>query len=98
MDERIIALEEDRKKDRKDLLAILDTMQKSMSNQFEEIKEYFDAKFDKVFSAQRLNDIENEQFKKIFCTHEKRLNFYNARLNYLEERKQQFDLGEYSPV
>lgn len=96
--ERVTALEEGRKKDRKDILIVLDTMEKSISNQFAEMMEYFDAKFDKVFSAQRLSDIEDEKFKKIFCNHEKRLNFYNARLNYLEEWKEQFDLGEYTAV
>lgn len=98
MNDRIVDLEEGRKKDRRDILVVLDTMEKSISNQFAEMKEYFDAKFDKVFSAQRLTDIENEQFKKLFCAHEKRLNFYNARLNYLEEWKQQFDMGEYTAV
>ncbi|MCI8760762.1 MAG: hypothetical protein HFJ34_06620, partial [Clostridia bacterium] len=96
--ERVTALEEGRKKDRRDILVVLDTMEKSISNQFSEMKEYFDAKFDKVFSAQRLSDIDDEQFKKLFCSHEKRLNFYNARLNYLEEWKKQFDLGEYTAV
>ena len=98
MNDRIVNLEEGRKKDRRDILVVLDTMEKSISNQFAEMKEYFDAKFDKVFSAQRFTDIENEQFKKLFCAHEKRLNFYNARLNYLEEWKQQFDMGEYTAV
>ncbi len=98
MNDRIVNLEEGRKKDRRDILVVLDTMEKSISNQFAEMREYFDAKFDKVFSAQRFTDIENEQFKKLFCAHEKRLNFYNARLNYLEEWKQQFDMGEYTAV
>ena len=98
MKERIVDIEEGRKKDRRDMLVILDTMEKSISNQLVEMKEYFDTKFDKVFSAQRLNDMENEQFKKLLCAHEKRLNFYKARLNYLEEWKQQFDMGEYTAV
>lgn len=98
MNDRIVNLEEGRKKDRRDILVVLDTMEKSISNQFAEMKEYFDAKFDKVYSIQRFADIENEEFKKLFCAHEKRLNFYHARLNYLEEWKQQFDMGEYTAV
>lgn len=82
----------------RDILVALDTMEKSISNQFAEMEEYFDAKFAKVFSAQRLSDIEDEQFKKIIYKHEKILNFYNARLNYLEKWKEQFDLGEYTAV
>ena len=94
VNQRITSLEEDRKKDRKDLLEILDTMQKTINNQFTEMKEYFDAKFEKVFVSQRVNDIEHEEFRKLVCTHEKRLNFYNARLNKIEEWKEQFDRGE----
>ena len=98
MRNRLISLEEGHKKDRKDILVVLDTIEKSMNHQLVEMKEYFDAKFDKVFSVQRFNEMENEQFKKVFYAHEKRLNFYKARLNYLEEWKEQFDLGEYTAV
>ena len=98
MNERITALEEGRKKDRIDLLEILDTMQKTINNQFIEMREYFDAKFDKVLAFQRVNDIEHEEFKKLVCAHEKRLNFYNARINRLEEWKDQFDMGEFTAV
>ncbi len=98
INERIIELEEGRKKDRKDILEILDTMQKVVDNQFTEMKGYFDAKFDKIFATQRLSDIEEEQFRKIVNIHDKRLNFYQARLEYIEEWKGQFDLGEYTIV
>lgn len=90
INQRITLLEEDRKKDRKDLLEILDTMQKTIDNQFREMREYFDAKFDKVFVSQRVNDIEHEEFKKLVYTHEDRLNFYNARINQIEDWKEQF--------
>lgn len=90
MNQRITSLEEGCKKDRKDLLEILDTMQKNIENQFREMKEYFDAKFEKVFVSQRVNDIEHEEFKKLVYTHEDRLNFYNARINQIEEWKEQF--------
>ncbi len=96
--ERITALEEGRKKDRKDILLVLDTMQKSISNQFTEMREYMDGKFEKIFALQRVNDIEHEEFKKLLYSHNNRLDFHNARLAYLEEWKQQFDLGEYTAV
>ena len=98
MDERIAALEEGRKKDRKDLIEILDVMQKTIDNQFTEMREYFDAKFEKVFVSQRVNDMEHEEFKKLVCVHEKRLDFYNARISWLEKWKDQFDMGEYTAV
>lgn len=98
MNERIISLEQGRKKDISDLVEILDTMQKTIDHQFTEMKEYFEAKFDKIYAAQRANEIENEQFKKVLYTHEKRLDFYNKRISDLEEWKEQFDMGELSVV
>ena len=97
-DKRLTALEEGRKKDRLDLIDILDTMEKSISNQFSEMKEYFDAKFEKVFVSQKVNDMEHAEFKKLVCAHEGRLNFYNARISRLEEWKEEFDLGEFTAV
>ena len=98
MNERITLLEEGRKKERREIVEVLDTMQKSIDNQFAEIKEYFDAKFDKVYAVQRLNDMEHEKFKKLVCAHESRINLQNSRLNYLEEWKEQFDMGEFTTV
>ena len=98
MNQRITDLEEGRKKDRKEIMDVLDTMQKSISEQFTEMKEYFDAKFEKVFVLQRINDIEHEEFKKLLYTHEKRINFQSARLRELEEWKEQFDMGEFTAV
>lgn len=97
-EKRLIALEEGRKKDRLDLIDILDTMEKSISNQFNEMKEYFDAKFEKVFVSQKVNDMEHAEFKKLVCAHQGRLDFYNARINKLEEWKEQFDMGEFTAV
>lgn len=98
INERLTALEEGRKKDRLDLIDILDTMEKSISNQFNEMKEYFDAKFEKVYVTQKVNDMEHAEFKKLVCAHQGRLDFYNARINKLEEWKEQFDMGEFTAV
>ncbi len=98
MKERITALEEGRKKDRREIIEILDTMQKSIDNQLTEMREHFDAKFEKIYTLQRLNDIEHDEFKKLLYTHEKRINFQSARIKYLEEWKDQFDMGEFTAV
>ncbi len=97
-DKRLTALEEGRKKDRLDLIDILGTMEKGINNQFNEMKEYFDAKFEKVFISQKVNDMEHAEFKKLVCAHQGRLDFYNARISRLEEWKEQFDLGEFTAV
>lgn len=97
-DKRLTDLEEERKKERLDLIDILDTMEKSITNQFNQMRVYFDVKFEKVFISQRVNDIEHDEFKKLICTHEGRLNFYNRRISTLEEWKEQFDMGEFTAV
>lgn len=96
--ERVEILEKGRVKDRRDILVVLDTMQKSIDNQFKEMKEYMDAKFEKIFALQRYNDIEHEEFKKILYKHDKRLDFHNARLTTFEEWKEQFERGECTAV
>ncbi len=96
--DRVTALEKGRIEDRKDILVVLDTMQQSISEQFVEMKEYMDAKFEKIFTLQRVNDNEHDKFKELLCNHNKRLDFYNARIVNLEEWKQDFDMGEYTAV
>lgn len=95
---RITALEEGRKKDRNDILIVLEAMQESINNQFTEMREYVDAKFEKIFAIQRANDIEHEKFRKYMYAHNKRLDFHSARLGYLEKWKEDFDLGSYTAV
>ena len=81
-----------------DIIVALETMQKSISNQFTEKKEYMDEKFEKIFALQRVNDTEHDEFKKLLYTYNKRLDFHNARISNLEEWKQQLDMGEYTAV
>lgn len=96
--ERVKNLEEGRVKDRRDILVVLDTMQKSISNQFTEMREYMDAKFEKISALQRVNDTEHDEFKKLLYAHNKRLDFHSARLEYLEKWKEDFGMGEYTAV
>ncbi len=95
---RVTNLEEGRVKDRKDILVVLETMQKSIQDQFSEMKEYMDAKFEKIFTLQNFNDLEHQEFRKLLFKQEKRSNFHNSRLNYLEEWKGKLDIGECTMV
>ena len=95
---RVTNLEEGRIKDRRDIFDVLDTMQKSISNQFTEMREYMDAKFEKISALQRVNDTEHDEFKKLLYAHNKRLDFHSARLEYLEKWKEDFGMGEYTAV
>ena len=96
--DRVTALEKGRIDDRRDILVVLDTMQKSISKQFVEMKEYMDEKFEKIFALQRVNDNEHDQFKDLLRKYNKRFEFQNVRISNLEEWKQDFDMGEYTVV
>lgn len=96
--DRVSTLEKGRIEDRRDILVVLDTIQKSISEQFAEMKEYMDEKFEKIFALQRVNDNEHDKFKELLCNHNKRLDFHNARITNLEDWKQDFDMGEYTAV
>lgn len=98
INDRVVALEKGRIDDRRDILVVLDTMQKSISNQFAEMKEYVDEKFEKIFALQRVNDNEHDQFKELLRKYNKRFEFQNVRISNLEEWKQDFDMGEYTAV
>ena len=90
---RIINLEEGRKRDRKDILDVLDRMEKSISNKFSEMKEYMDAKFDKIYAAQIVNDIEHAEYRQIIHANSARLRFQDKRITDLESWKQDLEDG-----
>ena len=89
--ERITALEDGRVEDRRSILVVLETMQKSIDSQFKEMKDYMDAKFDQLFTAKRENEAEHAEFKKLLCVYGRRIDFHNARIKFLEEWKEQID-------
>lgn len=98
INERLTNVENGREKDRRDILDVLDTMQKTITEQFEEIKVHYDTKIDAIYAVQRVNEIEHTQFREYMHRHEHRLDFYNSRINNLEQWKDQMDLGQYEVV
>lgn len=92
-DKRLTALEEGRVKDRRDSLDVLDAMQKSIDNQFSDLKEYMDVRFDKIYSAQMINDIEHAEFRQLLKVYGVRINLQNSRITYLENWKKECDDG-----
>ncbi len=96
--ERITALEEGRVEDKRSILVVLETMQKSIDSQFKEMKDYMDVKFDQLFTAKRENEAEHAEFKKLLCVYGRRIDFHNARIKFLEEWKEQTDFSEYEAV
>lgn len=97
-DEDISKLLEFREKDRKELFEVLDTMQKSITDQISELKEDMDAKFDRFGVFQIINDIEHRKYKENINKNAAKLNFYNSRIEYLENWKREMDNGEFFAV
>lgn len=82
--QRLSALEIGRKEDRREILDVLDTMQKSIDNRFTELKDYMDLKFEKIDLALAVNNMEHAEFRKLLKAYGIRLDFYGARLQSLE--------------
>lgn len=98
INERLTNVENGREKDRRDILEELNSMKKSITEKFKELKMNYDVQFEKIFSAQRVDDLEHRDFKKLIYAHERRLDFYNLRINRLEQWKEDMDLGKYTTV
>lgn len=94
MEGRIVKLEEGRVQDRRDILEVLDTMQKSISQRFDDMQEYMDSHFEKIYAAQIANNMEHMKFRKDIIELNKRANFQNARIGNLEKWKDELENGE----
>lgn len=93
IEDRVTELETGRKEDREDILDILETMQKSITEKFDQLNKSMDVKFEKVFATEKVSDMEQQIMKEKIDGHEKRLNFYNARIEYLEKWKDEIENG-----
>ena len=93
IEDRTTQLENGRIEDRRDILDVLDTMQKSITERFDELNRTLDVKFEKIFATQKVSDMEQKTMKEKIDGHEKRLNFYNARIEYLEKWKDEIENG-----
>lgn len=91
---RIDNLEKNRKSDMKEILEVLDAMEKSISKRFDDMQEYMDFHFERIYSAQISNSIEHLQFKRAIKENSKRINFQNSRIDNLENWKDELENGE----
>ena len=85
MEERVEKLEEGRKEDRREIFEVIDNMQKNIDNQFKEMRDYMDLKFEKIDLALAVNNMEHAEFRKLLKAYGIRLDFYGARLQSLEK-------------
>ena len=93
IDERVSRLEEGRKSDKREIVEILDTMQKSIDKQFAEIKDYLAIQIDKMNATLIANEAEHKHFKEAIKNINKRSDFQNYRITSLEEWKDNFEDG-----
>ncbi len=91
--QRLSALEIGRKEDRREILDVLETMQKSIDNRFTEMKDYMDLKFEKIDLALAVNNMEHAEFRKLLKAYGIRLDFYGARLQSLERWRDDINDG-----
>ncbi len=84
---RVSNLEEGRKKDKNEILDVLDAMQKSINKQFIDIRDYMDAQFKKINAIQTVNDMEHVEFKQLLKAYGIRIDLQSSRINYLEKWK-----------
>ena len=93
IDERVSRLEEGRKSDKREIVEVLDTMQKSIDKQFAEIKDFMAIQINKMNATILANEAEHKQFREAIKNLNKRSDFQNYRINSLEEWKDNFEDG-----
>lgn len=90
LEERVSNLEEGRKTDRREILDVLDTMQKSISKQFIDLKDYMDIQIEKLNVAGAANDVEHAQFRQLLKAYGIKIDIQDCRVKYLEKWKKDF--------
>ena len=90
MDNRVSNLEEGRKTDRREILDVLDIMQKSIDKQFVDMRNYMDAQFEKINAINTVNDIEHTEFRQLLKAYGIRIDLQSSRLTHLEKWKKEF--------
>lgn len=91
MDNRVSNLEEGRKTDRREILDVLETMQKSINKQFVDMRDYMDAQFEKINAIHTVNDIEHAEFRQLLKAYGIRIDLQSSRITYLEKWKKDLD-------
>ena len=74
-----------RKKDRKELFEILNTIDKSITKQFDYMEKYIDSGYDKILENQLKCNKEYILLKREIETQKARMNFQNVRIESLEK-------------
>lgn len=95
LDKRVANLEEGRKTDRREILDVLDTMQKSISKQFVELKDYIDMKVERFNVTNAANDVEHAQFRQLLKAYGIKIDMQDCRVKYLEKWRKDFGESDF---
>ena len=90
MNKKISKLVEKRETDKREILDVLDTMQKSLDKQFVDMKDYMDAQIEKFNVIHTVNDIEHKEFRQLLKAYGIRIDLQSSRISYLEKWRKQF--------
>ena len=95
LDARVSNLEEGRKTDRREILDVLDTMQKSITKQFVELKDYIDMKVERFNVTNAANDVEHAQFRQLLKAYGIKIDMQDCRVKYLEKWRKDFGESDF---
>ena len=96
--EGIMRLEKGRKEDRLRVIEILQTMDKSITESFSEIKNYMDINFEKIHASELARDIQYKEITKELKLQKMTLNLHGIKIKELENWKDRFEKGTLSFV
>lgn len=96
--EGIMRLEKGRKEDRLGVIEILQTMDKSVTESFSEIKNYMDINFEKIHASELARDIQYKEITKELKLQKMTLNLHGIKIKELENWKDRFEKGTLSFV
>ena len=94
----IIRLEKGRKEDRLGVIEILQTMDKSITESFSEIKNYMNINFEKIHASELARDIQYREITKELKLQKVTLNLHGIKIKELENWKDRFEKGTLSFV
>ena len=95
LEERVSNLEEGRKTDRREILDVLDTMQKSISKQFVVLKDYIDMQVERFNVTGAANDVEHAQFRQLLKAYGIKIDMQDCRVKYLEKWRKDFGESDF---
>ena len=91
-------LRQGRERDKKSILGVLEAMDKSISQSFEDLKKELDVKFESLNVLQGIQQLKNTEIDRKIKLNNEKMKLFNMRIAKLEEWKDNFESGLISMV